>query len=145
MAKKEIKKRPAHRPSLYDEKYIDEMLEYFSIEPYEISPTGKRQATDIPTFAGFCSKIGIHRETLLNWTEVHEKFFDAYKKCKDLQEQWLAVNGNAGLINPAFAIFTAKNILNWRDKKEIEVSGSVKDLSDEELDKRLAERLESKK
>lgn len=138
MAKKK-EKLQVGAPTKYDDKYCDLIIEYFSVKPYE-KKGDKVEASDIPTFAGFAAKMGIHRETLLNWTKEHEKFFDAFKKAKDLQENWIVVNGNKGLINPAFAIFTAKNVLNWRDKKEIDVTGTVEKLSDEELQKKIEEK-----
>lgn len=116
------------RPSLYEEKYCKEIIEYFSVAPYvekivkKITKSGDvveipmDVPSDFPSFAGFACRIGVHRETLLNWCEVVPEFFDAYKRAKDFQENWLVVNGNKGLINPAFGIFTAKNVLKWTDR-----------------------------
>lgn len=113
------------QPSRYDSKFIQMLLDYFNVKPYSENTLGKLEASDFPTLAGFATVIGVHRETLLNWTKVHPEFFDAYKRAKDFQESFLVVNGLKGLINPAFAIFTAKNVLNWRDKREIEVEGNL--------------------
>lgn len=142
------------RPSSYDPKYCQEILEYFGVQPYreiikkihtkqgDVIEIPEDVANDVPTFAGFAAKIGIHRETLLNWTKEHEEFFDAYKKAKELQENFIVVNGNRGLINTAFGIFTAKNVLGWRDKQPGEVDVVVNNnapKSDQELDARIEE------
>lgn len=103
------------RPTLYKERYCKDIIDYFSVKPYE-KVGDDYCAADFPSFAGFASKIGVHRETLLNWCEEYQEFFDAYKRAKELQENFLIVNGNRGLINTAFGIFTAKNVLKWSDK-----------------------------
>lgn len=153
--KAEAKQEPG-RPTDYDPKYVQMLIDYFSEPPYVektkiVMNKWNMQveipyddATDFKSLAGFAVKIGVHRETLLNWSKQHPDFFDAYKRAKDFQENYLVVNGNKGLVNPAFGIFTAKNVLNWRDKKEIDVRDNVNDLSDEEIDKKMAE-LEAKK
>ncbi len=125
------------RPSKYDPKYCDELIAFFDIEPsYQSEVTitykngdkrteNKQVANNLPTLAGFASKIGVHRDTLNEWTREHPEFSDSLKKAKELQEHILISNGLQGLYQGAFAIFTAKNILNWRDKQETEVHGGV--------------------
>lgn len=121
------------RPTLYKPEYVEELLEYFDQEPYveveKTVPTKKGpvqinvdEATDFPTLAGFAIKIGVHRDTLHEWSKKYPEFSDAYKRAKDFQENYIATNGMKGLVNPAFAIFTAKNVLGWRDK--LETSGN---------------------
>ena len=135
---KSINTKPG-QPSGYDIKYIQMLIDYFNVKPYKENNMGKLEASDFPTLAGFAVKIGFHRETLLNWSKEHPEFFDAYKRAKDYQENFLVVNGMKGLINPAFGIFTAKNVLNWRDKKEVEVSESpLSNVSEFDLDERIA-------
>lgn len=102
------------------------------------------EATDFKSLAGFAVKIGVHRETLLNWTKEHPDFFDAYKLGQDHQEQFLSVNANKGLIPPVMAIFTLKNVSGWRDKKEVEHSGAIDEGMSDDLEKRL-KNLEEKK
>lgn len=123
---------PAGRPSLYDPKYCEEIIEYFSVPPYtekmvkvvsqgNILEVPKEEASDFPSFAGFASKIGVDRFTLRTWCDAHREFSAAYKKAKELQENWMLTNGNKGLVNTAFGIFTAKNVLGYRDRPEEEV------------------------
>lgn len=143
MIKNKLKKSKTNkrrgRPAEYDPKFCQMLIDYFNLKPYTKNNFGKLEAQDFPSLAGFAVKIGVHRETLLNWSNLYPDFFDAYKRAKDYQENFLVVNGMRGLINPSFAIFTAKNVLNWRDKKEIETpEDPYAKLSDEELDERIA-------
>ena len=125
----------AGRPTDYDPKYADMLNEYFGIEPgseREVENSkGEVQIVyapnNLPTLAGFARKIGVHRETLLNWAKlgdddepIHPEFFDAYKKAKDSQEYILMINGLRGGYHPAFSIFTAKNVIGWRDSQHLD-------------------------
>lgn len=166
---KEAKKNLG-RPSSFRPEYVDELITYFSKPTYsqavkritETIESGEKkiteipqfredgtpvlEASDFPTMAGFAIKIGVHRDTLQEWAKNHADFSDAYKKAKDYQENFLAVNGNRGLLPPAFAIFTAKNVIQWRDKQPDEVDVVVNNhaLSDEQLDNRIEALLKSK-
>jgi hypothetical protein len=119
------------RPSKYDPKFCDELIEYFDIEPHFETPVLTRRkdgtevekvafiASDLPTLAGFAVKIGVDRDTLKEWAHVHPEFSAAIKKAKECQENILVTNGLKGLYDTSFAIFTAKNVMGWRDKQEI--------------------------
>lgn len=121
----------AGRPSKYKPEYTEELLEYFSDHPYsvktkrvavgdgEFATVDQEVPNDFPTLAGFAIKIGVHRDTLHEWSECghYPEFSDAYKRVKDFQERYLLVNGLKGIINSAFGIFAMKNILKWRDKQ----------------------------
>lgn len=121
------------RPSKYKEEYCQALLDYFSVEPYrevmkkivtkqgDVIEIPENEANDMPTLAGFAISIGIHRDTLLEWSKQYPEFSGVYKRAIEFQENFLVVNGNKGLINPAFGIFTAKNILKWKDKQPDEV------------------------
>jgi len=119
------------RPSSYDKKYCDEIIDYFDIEPHFETPvvitykdgTTKEEVklmpSDLPTLAGFAVKIGVCRDTLNQWSKDHEEFSDAIKRAKECQENILVTNGLQNLYAQPFAIMASKNILNWRDKKDI--------------------------
>lgn len=119
------------RPTDYMPEYAEELIEYFALKPceFEIVQNSKGDMqrlaipSSLPTLAGFACKIGVHRETLLNWTTKYPEFFDAYKMAKEHQEHILIENGLMGGYDKTFAIFTAKNLINWRDKTETEHSG----------------------
>jgi len=119
------------RPTKYKSKYCKELIEFFSIEPYrevETITTGKndyckteikRLPNILPFFSAFARKIGVHRDTLDAWKNKHKEFSDSYKEAKDLQKEFLIQNGLGGLYNATSFIFTAKNITNMRDRKEL--------------------------
>jgi len=152
----EEKKRPG-QPTKYKPEYCQQLLDYFSVPPYkqvwkpiptkhgQLIDVPMDEASDFPTLAGFAIKIGVSRDTLLEWSKAHSEFSGAYKRAIDFQENFLAVNGNKGLIPGPFAIFTAKNILKWRDKQPDEVdtivNNNVGQISDEELDAKIQEKM----
>ena len=70
--------------------------------------------------SNFAHKIGVCHDTLLEWCKRHPEFSEAYTCAKELQKQHLIECGLLGLFNSKFAIFTAKNITDMRDKQEIE-------------------------
>ena len=115
-----VAKHPGGRPTKYEDWMVDAILKYFDTS-----------VGDFPTLAGFAASIGVSRETLHDWATAkgvdgalrNQQFSDAYKKAKDLQEQNLVKGALTGVYNPTFAIFTAKNVLGWRDKVEQEITG----------------------
>jgi hypothetical protein len=137
------------RPTAYRPEYAEQLIEYFSVKPcaFEERENSKGEIqritipASLPTMAGFACKIGVHRETILNWSKNHPEFFDALKLAKEYQEHILIENGLMGGYDKTFAIFTAKNLINWRDKTEVDShhSGhlSVSDLTDDELRSRI--------
>lgn len=145
------------RPSKYKPEYAEQLIKYFEIEPYrevnkevvtksgDVVTISEDQANDFPSLAGFAIQIGVHRDTLHEWSTQHPEFSDAYKRAKDYQENFLVINGNRGLIPAAFGIFTAKNILKWRDKQPDEidtvVNNNVNSFSEDDLDQRIKEKL----
>lgn len=130
---------PVGRPSLYKEEYAKELIEFFDVEPYEEkllkdSRGGERVELvpgKFPTLARFAIKLGVSRDTLYEWSTAtddegnlkHPEFSYAYKRAKDFQESILVEGAMAGAFQANFSIFTAKNVLGWRDKVEQELSG----------------------
>lgn len=147
------------RPTTYKPEYCDKIIEYFSEPPYrevmktvvtkmgDVVEVPTTEATDFKSLAGFAILIGTHRDTLHEWVKTYPDFSDAYKRAKEYQEHFLATNGNKGLINPSFSIFTAKNVLNWRDKRDIELSPEkpLEKLSDDQLEAEIQRRLQQGK
>lgn len=116
------------RPTKYSPKFTDELLKYFSDKPYKLMGQGAQRrpvASDFPSLAGFASKIGVHRETLLEWSKEHPEFSDAYKRAADLQENWLIINGLKGLVSSNFGTFIAKAVCGMRDKQPGEDSINI--------------------
>lgn len=122
----------AGRPSKYDPKYCEEIIKFFKKKPqktqkrkvYHQNGTLKCEETvvvaqTLPTFQGFARKIGVSRDTLLEWCEKHGEFSDAYARAREMQEEILVVNAMGGLYNAQFAQFFAKNCLGYREKQEV--------------------------
>jgi len=121
------------RPTKYRKEYCEKIIEFFDREPWEnkvettvrngqLIKTTIKEPCRFPTFERFAFEIGVHRDTLRDWCEVHPEFLSAYKKAKDLQKEVLIQNGMAGLYDKTFAIFTAKNVTDMRDKVQTEVT-----------------------
>ena len=125
------------RPTKFEPRYCKMLVDFFSSEHYrevEVEHSNAKgdtwykrelKANDIPYFSAFARKIGVTHKTLLQWTEHYTEFREAYEVAKQLQEHFLIVNGLQGHYNAAFAIFTAKNILGWRDKRDVKHEGDA--------------------
>lgn len=127
------------RPPKYTDDFADQLIEYFNAPPTREVVVKDKQGNEttqvlpgvFPTLARFAANIGVCRDTLHDWataknpdgTQRHPKFSDAYKRAKALQEANLVEGTMAGAYNSTFAIFTAKNVLGWRDKVEQEITG----------------------
>jgi hypothetical protein len=133
-------KRPVGRPTVYQDEFPAMMIEYFSQAPTRevVNRDAKgNEHTQVlpgvfPTLARFATNIGVTKHTLHDWATAkdihtgelkHPEFSDAYKKAKDLQEANLIEGTIGNAYNSTFAIFTAKNVLGWRDKIEQEITG----------------------
>lgn len=133
-----VKKRQGRPPKFRDE-FADMLLDFFSQPPTkEITVRDKYGNKTVqilpntfPTLARFATNIGVTRETLHDWATAknpdgshkHANFSYSYKKAKDLQEANLVEGTICGAYNSTFAIFTAKNVLGWRDKVDQEITG----------------------
>ena len=118
------------RPTDYKPEYCDKIVEYFTQEPYrevietyyykngESKDSVKLIANDLKFISGFAREIGVTTTTIHRWKEKYEEFSDALKKAKEIQQEHLVINGLQGNYQTAFAIFTAKNITDWRDNKD---------------------------
>lgn len=138
------------RPTKYKEEYCDQIIEFFNQQPYTFVEVDQEDsegnitrsvAVDkfgnaikvpcaLPTKERFAFKIGVHRETLLNWASSHPEFFDAIKKAEDLQKDILIQNGLVQAYDKTFAIFVAKNVTDMKDKQEIDMNAKVSSADD---------------
>ena len=129
------------RPTLFREEYVEQLLSYFDKEPYERRPLLDKEGnekgsevvpTKFPTLARFATMIGVTRDTLYEWSTAtnengslkHSDFSYAYKRAKEYQEAILVEGAMAGAFQANFSIFTAKNVLGWRDKIDQEITGA---------------------
>lgn len=129
------KKRYARRgqPTKYRPEYCERVVKYFQdakpwrenevVTEYKNGNTvtkTERVANPPPFLSRFArEELNVHRDTLYEWAEKHENFSDALKKCGLIVEEFLIENGLIGSYNPAFCIFTAKNLIGWRDRQDI--------------------------
>ena len=136
-----LEKRPVGRPTVFQEEYTEQLLAYFDKEPFERRPLldkeGNEKGSEIipnkfPTLARFATMIGVTRETLHDWATSknadeslrYPNFSYAYKRAKEYQEAILVEGAMAGAFQANFSIFTAKNVLGWRDKIDQEITGA---------------------
>jgi hypothetical protein len=132
MLKEIEEKRKEGRPTKYKKEYCDEIITFFDRELYhkeliEVKVKGggtkeefREVPNDIAFFSEFARKIGVTTSSLDRWVHKYPEFRDAYKKAQQIQKEFLIKNGLAGRYNPTFAIFTAKNITDMRDKQEVD-------------------------
>lgn len=139
-------RRPVGRPMLYRPEYVEQMLEYFKVEPMrevimessvEYYPNGEEKTrrekkefvpNKLPTLFNFAMSIGVHYMTIWEWAHardketgelIHPDFSEAYQEAKELQKEFLIALGLSGAAPSAAFIFTAKNVTNMRDNSEI--------------------------
>lgn len=110
----------------------------------------------MPTLYRFAKSIKVDYSTVYRWAEKGEwtddlesgeqppiefqEFCNAYKEAKELQKEFLINLGLAGAAPSPFAIFTAKNVTDMRDKTEVDAvitANPYRELETEEL-RRLA-------
>ena len=135
-----VEKRPVGRPSSYKEEYAEDLIRFFDTSVYTIVEStdekGNKRTEKVlnpfPTLARFATKVGVTRDTLYEWATAkndngelkHPEFSYAYKRAKDFQEALLVEGAIGGMYQANFSIFTAKNVLGWRDKVEQEITGA---------------------
>jgi transposase-like protein len=140
-------KHPGGRPTKYDPKFCKQMLTFFNVEPYrkEVAEKSKEYfangelkkesekyrfvPNELPQFAMFARKIGVHRDTLDAWRKAHQEFSDAYNESKELQKHFLITIGLAGAAPPASFIFVSKNITDMRDEQYLDHTSKGKAIS----------------
>lgn len=107
-AKKSESKNPVGRPSKYDPKYCDQLINYM------------KSGLSFESFAG---EINVHKETLYEWAKAHKDFSDALKLARAKQRQALEKRAMAQAFgqfkgSPATLIFILKNTIGWKDNPE---------------------------
>lgn len=130
--KQKEEQKPNGRPSKYKKAYCKKMIEFFDIphileiEKEKVTKDGEvvthivERANKLPTFEKFAVSIGVHRDTLHEWSRTHQEFSDTYSKCKNLQKDMLIYLGMIGLYNAPFTQFVAKNITDMKDTQQVE-------------------------
>ena len=103
------------RPKQYTDKFIEdlgnEMVIWFEEE-------------DNIFIKDFFLSKGLSSDYAHRFSDQSEPFCRALKRAKEMQESKIAKGGLTGKYNSTFAIFTLKNVAGWRDKQEIEQTGT---------------------
>lgn len=110
----------------YNEEYPSRLLAFFDIAPFKITEVQKKDGTvslletacELPTFEAFAKTLGTTRHMLKKWEEKYPAFAQAADKARDLQSDILIQNSLRGNYSASFAVFTAKNLLGWKDGKD---------------------------
>lgn len=131
------KRRKTGRPSKYKAIYCEQLISFFNREHTfegKTTHTNKKgdtwtqyqtKANPVPLLVDFAQWLGVGTTTLQRWEEQHEAFRVAITHAQELQLAHLATVTGMGLYNSNWAVFMAKNISKWRDKKDIEHSGNM--------------------
>lgn len=75
------------RPSLYKSEYCDQIVDY---------------CKNGASFVEFAAFIGVSKQTLLNWREEHQDFFDAYMRAGTLAQAWFEKAARENLSSKEF-------------------------------------------
>ena len=121
---KNTKRKPT--PLRYQPEFCERLLSFFDVPPFTVTEVMKKDgsvalvetAAELPTFAAFAKQLGTTCDVLSGWEQVHPAFFEAAQKARDLQGNILIQNSLRGNYSASFAVFTAKNLLGWKDGKE---------------------------
>lgn len=114
---KEAQKNPVGRPTKWDPKYCQEVIDFMA-QGYSLE--------------AFCGHISVGKEAVYSWREKYPEFSyavnEAFNKCRVFWEA-AAINGlfteKGKSINSTVWIFNMKNRFGWRDQQSLEVTGSI--------------------
>ena len=116
------------RPTQYRPEICQEMKEFFLNWPEfreverETASAGRKVIIKEklvnypPTINKFAIRLGVHRDTLHEWSKVHPDFSDIYRLCKSIQEEWWSDRGASGEYNPGFTKLMLVNHSGIKDK-----------------------------
>jgi len=113
-------------PLRYRPEFCARLLAFFDVPAFHVTEVTKRDgsvslvetAAELPTFAAFAKQLGTTCEVLKSWESTHPAFREAAQKARDLQGNILIQNSLRGNYSASFAVFTAKNLLGWKDGKD---------------------------
>jgi len=123
---------PGGRPTTYDPKYCQAVIDHMS---------------EGASLTSFAASVMCSRSTINEWMAANPEFSESVKIGKALCATWWEkvsrTNAVEGGGNATLCIFGLKNMApdEWREKQEIEHSGSIdiNKMSDEELERKIAE------
>lgn len=130
-------RKPGGPKTKYKRRYCKDIIAFFS-RPHFITKTihytstkGKpwtreeTTARPVPLMCEFAHNISVYHSTVLDWVKQFQEFHEAFIHAQTLQLAHLNAVTGSGSYNAHWAIFMAKNVSAWRDKKDIEHSGGI--------------------
>ena len=110
----------------YQAAFCAQLLEFFDGAAFHVTEVQKKDgsitlletAAELPTFAAFAKKIGVTCSELEAWEQKYPPFKYACEQARDRQGNILIQNSLRGNYAASFAVFTARNLLGWKDGKE---------------------------
>jgi hypothetical protein len=102
------------RPTEYKQSYCDSVVEW--------GKAGK-------SITWMAAEIGVCKDTIYEWINVHQEFSDAIKRAKVLCQQWWEDAGQSGMVSDKFnSAVWAKNMAarfrdEWTERSETAVTG----------------------
>lgn len=110
----------------YQPTFCEDLLAFFNGSAFTVTEVQKRDgsislletACELPTFAAFAKKIGATCAELHAWEEKYPAFQYACEQARDRQANILIQNSLRGNYSASFAVFTAKNLLGWKEGKD---------------------------
>lgn len=135
------------RPTLYTEEILTKAREYIlACKDDEIERESKQGQTvyklkaKLPTKGGLARYLGVSRDTLYEWSSVHEEFSDIMEELGAEQEDRLINNGLSGDYNPTIAkVLLTKH--GYADKQEIDHTTKGEKMNDTEAIRELTQKL----
>ena len=101
------------QPTKYQEGFIEAVDRY-------LASCGREQ-TKLPTVEGFAMFLNVHRDTLYEWTKVHDGFSDTLKKIEQVQKEQLINDGIYGgkEVNSTIVKLLLQNNHGMKEKTDI--------------------------
>jgi len=106
------------------DKFCDDMLHYFDIEPYREIESESAKGTKytkfianrLPTIEGFARTQGISSDKIRSYADKYPEVLEAMLRCYDMMYDMLLNNSLMGMYDSSSAVFAQKNLLKFSDK-----------------------------
>lgn len=131
----ESESNPIGRPPMYASvELMQEVIDAY-FEECKSSWLDEVAKPQHPTITGLALALGFNsRQSLLNY-EDKPQFVDTVKKAKTRVEAYIEQNLYGGQVTGL--IFNLKNNFNWRDQTDLNLTGKLDTISDEQIDNRI--------
>lgn len=114
----------AGRPTHYSQEILEKAQNY--IDTWVNSPRADRK--NLPKVAGLAIELGVHRDTIYEWSKEHKEFSDILDNLLSLQEEELIERGLEGSFNPTITkLMLTKH--GYTDKNDVTSDGKAISLS----------------